>query len=282
MNKSLVYERLKEIPIERIEVFIPRDRDPEIRKRLVESIKNSGLIMPITVIQKHDGTYRLVKGQGRIIAHKDLKIQNIRAFVFLEGELTEKEIIQNWLVENEVRERMSDVDKTRLMKAELEITKSITDVAEKFGMQPTTIKQYIKTLEETTPEVIEMVEKNEISWTKTKEITGASKDKETQKAVAKIVASDKLNIEDTRTVIRKAKELEKKKITVTIPELRSGLRKMNEELKSLRPAVGALKKRLDLITYCIITLLKDKSFRSLLTNEGVQISPELLVLIKRR
>lgn len=281
MNNSSIYERLKEIPIDKITVFIPRDRDPEIRKKLMESIKSNGLLMPITVIQKQDESYQLVKGQGRIIAHNDLKLQNIRAFVFLEGELTEKEIIQNWLVENEVRERMSDVDKTRLMKAELEITKSITGVAEKFSMRPTTIKQYIKTLEETAPEVIEMVDKNEITWTKAKEITGASKEKETQKAMAKIVVDDKLNIQDMRTLMRKAKELEKKKLPVTIPELRNSLRKMNEEIKSLRPVVNALKKRLDLTTYSIITLLKDKNFRNLLTSEGVQISPELLVLVKR-
>jgi len=281
VNNSSIYERLKEIPIDKITVFIPRDRDPEIRKKLMESIKSNGLLMPITVIQKQDESYQLVKGQGRIIAHNDLKLQNIRAFVFLEGELTEKEIIQNWLVENEVRERMSDVDKTRLMKAELEITKSITGVAEKFSMRPTTIKQYIKTLEETAPEVIEMVDKNEITWTKAKEITGASKEKETQKAMAKIVVDDKLNIQDMRTLMRKAKELEKKKLPVTIPELRNSLRKMNEEIKSLRPVVNALKKRLDLTTYSIITLLKDKNFRNLLTSEGVQISPELLVLVKR-
>ncbi len=211
-----IYERVKKIPIDRIKPFISRDRDPAIRKKLKTSIKEYGLIMPVTVIEKKNGKYELVKGEGRVIAHKDLSLSKIKAFVFAESELSEKEIIQNWLVENEVREKMSDIDKVRLMKVEYEITKSISEIARKFKMRPGTVKQYLKTLDEADEEVLDMVEKNKITWTKTKEITAGSKDKSTQRAIAKVVAEDKLSSKDTRTVIKAAQNLKKKKIQVKI------------------------------------------------------------------
>lgn len=280
MSKIGLYERIVKIPINKIELFISRERDPEIREKLKNSIKTNGLIMPITVVKKKNGKFQLVKGEGRILAHKDLRLPVIKAFVFEEGELSEREIIQNWLIENEVRERMSDLDKVRLMKAEYEIERSISKVAEKFKMRPGTAKQYIKTLEETSESVLDMVEKKEITFTKAKEIGAASKTKSTQEAIARVVAEDKLNQKDTRIIIKSAQDLEKKRTRVTVANLRASLRKLREEVNVLKPVVATLQRRYDVLVLGIVTLIKNKNFVILTKKEGIDIPKDMVALAK--
>lgn len=280
MGQVSLYDRIREIEVDKIEPFISRPRDPKIKKELKENIKKYGLIMPVTVIEKKNGKFQLVKGEGRTKAHEDLGLSTIKAFVFQEGELSDKEIVQNWLVENEVREKMSDVDRSRLMKAEYEIEKDIDKVAEKFKMRPGTVKQYIKTIEETSENVLDMVEKKDITFTKAKEIGAASKSKATQEAIAKVVAEEKLNSEDTRTVIRAAQRIEKKNMHVTVADLRASLRKLNEEVKTLKPVVAALEKRYDILVLGIVTLLNDKNFMKTAKKEELAIPKDMMALAK--
>src|SRR5688572_13012075 len=94
------------VDVEKInDIFFARSRDKQGFDSLVDSISRIGLIIPITV-QKKDDQYQLIKGQGRLEAYKELKLPKIKAFV-LDQEVAEKKKIENWLVENAVRQHLS-------------------------------------------------------------------------------------------------------------------------------------------------------------------------------
>ena len=62
--------KLSDVAISKIQIFISRERGEEGFSDLVNSIKNHGLIIPITIQKKGKRKYRLLKGQERLLAHK--------------------------------------------------------------------------------------------------------------------------------------------------------------------------------------------------------------------
>ena len=55
--------------------------DEEKLNDLSESIKEHGLLQPITVFENEDNTYTLIAGERRLRAHKLAKIEKINAIV---------------------------------------------------------------------------------------------------------------------------------------------------------------------------------------------------------
>ncbi|KWT73966.1 MULTISPECIES: ParB/RepB/Spo0J family partition protein [unclassified Variovorax] len=76
---------LRMIPVSRIEVLNPRDRNQQVFDEIVENIQNIGLKKPITVTPRigDDGAekYLLVCGEGRVKAYRKLGEERIPALV---------------------------------------------------------------------------------------------------------------------------------------------------------------------------------------------------------
>ena len=76
---------LKMVPLDRIDVLNPRERNPEIFAKIVENIRAIGLKKPITVTPRPgtDGAerYVLVCGEGRLTAFRTLGETRIPALV---------------------------------------------------------------------------------------------------------------------------------------------------------------------------------------------------------
>ena len=67
--------RYEPIPVERIKIVLPRDREAEQFALNAESIDHVGLMKPIRVNDKfleRTGLYELVCGEGRLLAHQRL------------------------------------------------------------------------------------------------------------------------------------------------------------------------------------------------------------------
>ena len=105
-----------EIQISKINHFIRRERNQEGFKNLVKSIQNYGLLIPVTVLEEKDGLYLLIKGEGRVNAHKALQRATIKAFIFDSKDWDDKNKIVDWLVENKMRQQLSSFDKAQLLK----------------------------------------------------------------------------------------------------------------------------------------------------------------------
>jgi len=269
-NLKIKYQE-KEIKVDKISPFITRERDRKGFEELKESIKKYELINPITVMAKSDGTYLLVKGEGRVLAHKELGFDNIKAFVFEEDAMDMKEVILEWLVENKVREKMTPQDKAQLINLKLKQGGKIKDVAKKYDLRPSTAKQYAKTIEESGDKLMDMIDKKKLSFTHVKEILAAIKKPENREVVAEFVSEEKLPIKDTRTIVKIAKITEEKiKRTLSITDIRDALKAIRTEKHTYKQLFLRNMKRKERLHGILKMLLANIGFEKLLQENGIQ------------
>src|SRR5438067_12553766 len=106
--------RLKQIAVERIrpEQGLDRKRDRDGHRELQRSIEQFGVLTPITVRRAPDGSgdFLLIKGQGRTLACRLLGIDKIPALI-VDDEYAETQKVQQFLVENVARLRLSAADR---------------------------------------------------------------------------------------------------------------------------------------------------------------------------
>lgn len=112
---------------------------------LAISIKEKGLLNPITVMKRPDGRYDLIAGQRRFLACKRNGMKNIPAIIREEMDDTDATIIS--LIENIHRADMAPIDKARAYKSIYTKYKDYAKVARETGVSVSTIKRYISLLE---------------------------------------------------------------------------------------------------------------------------------------
>ena len=108
--------RYEEITIDKVKVVNSRNRDQEQFDMNVESIDHVGLLKPIRVNDKfveRTGAYELICGEGRLLAHKKLGRETIKAEVVT---CTRKEAHLQSLIENIARTRPGSMDFARELK----------------------------------------------------------------------------------------------------------------------------------------------------------------------
>ncbi|HEX9916960.1 MAG TPA: ParB/RepB/Spo0J family partition protein [candidate division Zixibacteria bacterium] len=270
-------DRIEEIEINRIAPLNERRHDKNRIKELAESIENYDLIIPITVIKEEDGTYSLCKGQGRIEAFKLLNENRIKAFVYNKNEVDRKTVIKWWLIENEVREKLSEYDKAYLMSLDYDLLGE-EETAKKYKLRPTTVRQYKKTMDRITPKIREKVKDGNVSFTLMKETLSAIKDSKSAEEVVDYISEEKLDFEEGRAAIAMAKKLIQENKAVSMRELKESFRKLSEQNKLLRPVTADLRTKYDFITEWLSILLKDDTFVSLLKEHNQRIPQNILDL----
>jgi len=111
---------------------------------LANSIKEKGLLNPITVRKKPDGTYELIAGQRRLLACQKLGWKTIPAIVRDVTDETDITIIS--LIENVHRADMNPLDKARAYQKIYDKYKDLKRVAKETGASVSTIRKYLKLL----------------------------------------------------------------------------------------------------------------------------------------
>jgi ParB family chromosome partitioning protein len=108
--------RYEAIPVDKIKVINPRNRDAEQFEMNVESIEHVGLMKPIRVNDKfldRTGLYELICGEGRLLAHQKLGRATVTAEVVT---CTRKEAYLQSLVENIARTKPGSMEYARELK----------------------------------------------------------------------------------------------------------------------------------------------------------------------
>ncbi|MCA9107524.1 MAG: ParB N-terminal domain-containing protein [Planctomycetales bacterium] len=108
--------RYEEIPIEKVKVINSRNRDDEQFDMNVESIDQVGLLKPIRVNDRFlekSGMYELICGEGRLLAHRRLGREVVKAEVI---NCTRKEAYLQSLIENIARTKPDSMDFARELK----------------------------------------------------------------------------------------------------------------------------------------------------------------------
>ncbi|WP_337179095.1 ParB/RepB/Spo0J family partition protein [Hydrogenophaga borbori] len=143
MSRAIEGKEVRVIPIARIAVMNPRERNPVVFAEIVQSIRSVGLKKPITVTAAvgEDGAecFKLVCGEGRLKAVSQLGDTQIAAIVI---EVSEEDAYIMSLAENLARRRYRPIELLtgiRLLHAK---GYSISEISRKTGLS----REYVKDL----------------------------------------------------------------------------------------------------------------------------------------
>lgn len=158
--------RLQQIPVEMIrpEDGLGRKRDRDGHRELRRSIGQFGVLTPITVRRAPDdsGEYLLIKGQGRTLACRILDISTIPAIV-VGDHFADTEKVQQFLVENVARLKMSTVDRALLITHARREGEETADVAKRFGVSASTVRRLEAQLDGATSGEVSALRANNLS-----------------------------------------------------------------------------------------------------------------------
>lgn len=111
---------------------------------LASSIREHGLLNPITVRPRPEGGYEVVAGQRRVLALRLLGQAKVPAVI--RTTLADQQAVAVSLIENMQRADMAPIDKARGLTTLVEQYGSTTEVAKQTGLSPQTIRRYTSLL----------------------------------------------------------------------------------------------------------------------------------------
>ncbi len=125
--------------------FQPRKEfDKEALDELAQSIRQQGVITPVTVRKMPDGTYQLIAGERRFRASQLAGLKEIPAYVRV---ATDNQMMEMALVENIQRENLNAIEVALAYKALIEECRLTHDqLSEKVGKNRSTITNYLRLL----------------------------------------------------------------------------------------------------------------------------------------
>lgn len=113
---------------------------------MVQSIKEHGLLQPITVWRDADGSYELIAGERRLRAFKSAGFKDIEAIV--KKDLSDQQKLGLALIENIQREDLNAIDHALAYKQLMEeFAISQTDIARKVGKSKSAVSNTIRLLD---------------------------------------------------------------------------------------------------------------------------------------
>lgn len=142
-----ILEGVLNIPLTKIESnpFQPRKEFPEdTLQELAASIKEQGLIQPITLRKKDDNTFQIISGERRVKAAKLAGLEDIPAYIRM---ASDQEMLEMALVENIQREDLNPVeiaDSYNQLIEECGLTQEA--LSERVSKKRSTITNYLRLL----------------------------------------------------------------------------------------------------------------------------------------
>lgn len=138
---------------------------------LAQSIKEHGLIHPISVIRKSDNSYMLKAGQRRWLAHKLLKLKKVKAIVETDGSVMDeekkKQLFEIAIIENTQRDNLDPLEFALSIQNALtqRLYKSMDEIARKINKSKSYVSKVLKVLsleEEILKDLLENKSTNDI------------------------------------------------------------------------------------------------------------------------
>ena len=189
--------------------FQPRtDFDQEALTDLADSIKQHGIIQPITVRKLEEGEYELISGERRLRASKEAGLKKIPAYI---REANDQELVMMALIENVWREDLNPIEiaqSYQRMMSELNLTQE--DLENKVQKKRSTISNYTRLLK--LPPSLQSALKDpssDFSMGHAKALIGLKEDQDKLNFFEKII-SEKLSVRKTEELVKKQKALSKK------------------------------------------------------------------------
>lgn len=138
---------ISEVPVAQIKANPNQPRrefDPTALEELAESIRQIGIIQPITVRQMEDGTYQIIAGERRWRASQMAGLLSVPAYI---RTADDENMMQMALVENIQREDLNPIEIALAYQNLIERYNLTQDkLSEKVGKKRTTIANFLRLL----------------------------------------------------------------------------------------------------------------------------------------
>ena len=196
---------VNEVNIDEISVnpFQPRSNfNNTSLQELSISIKNIGIIQPITVRKIENNNYQLISGERRLRACKEIGLKNIPAYV---REANDQDSLEMALVENIHRQDLDAIEIAisyqRLIE---EINLTQEELSDKIGKNRTTISNYLRLLK-LDPIIQSGIRDGFISMGHGRALININSNKD-QLNIYKKIISKNLSVRNTELLVRDLKE----------------------------------------------------------------------------
>lgn len=277
------------IPIDRIEVLNPRERNHRVFDDIVDNIRAIGLKKPITVTPRRSPgdmeRYLLVCGEGRLKAFKSLGEADIPALVV---DVSDEDAFIMSLAENIARRQCSPLELLAGIEQLRDRGYDKKAIAEKTGLTREYIQGVLTLLQKGEERLLVAVERGRIPLNTALAIVGAGNDdKAVQVALQDAYESGKLRgkkllqarrvIERRQTLGRSvARGTPRKREAVTSSSLVRTYQKEVERQKLIVKKAEFAHQRLLFVVGAMRELLADENFVNLLRAEGLDTLPKYL------
>ena len=198
-------QSVNQIEVARIKAnpFQPRmDFDPQALRELKSSIKEKGVIQPVTV-REVNGGYELISGERRLRAVTELGVEKVPAYIIEVN--SKEEMLELAIIENVQREKLNPIEQAvayqRLID-ECNLTQEV--VAQKIGKDRTTITNMLRLLK--LPENIQQsVQREQLSMGHARALLAVD-DEEAQQEIWKKTVKNNYSVRKLEKIIKNWQE----------------------------------------------------------------------------
>jgi ParB family chromosome partitioning protein len=281
---------LRMIPLEKIEVLNPRERNNRMFEQIVENIQSIGLKKPIVVTPRLSGDgehFLLICGEGRFKAFKALGHKEIPAMVM---DVDKESAFIMSLTENIARRKFSPLELLVGIEQLLDQGYDKKAIAEKTGLSLDYVKGIVQLLQNGEQRLLMAVGSGRIPLNAAITIAGAGNDdKAIQAAMQEAYESGKLRgnqlIQARRVIERRRTHgksisggtvARKANADVTTSSLVRNYQREVERQKLLVRKAETAQRNLLFIVGALRQLLADENFTTLLRAEGLDTLPQYL------
>lgn len=219
---------VNEIALSKIETnpFQPRTNfDEESLEELVISIKEHGIIQPITVRKAEDGKYQLITGERRFRASKKAGLKKVPAYV---REAEDENMLELALVENIQREDLDAIEVAISYQRLIDECKLTQEtLGDRVGKKRATVTNYLRLLK-LPAEIQASIRDKELTMGHARALLGIEDPKQQLDVFKKTIQQD-LSVRAVEGQVKKLKE-DKEKGSTSRPDDMEGYEDLREHL----------------------------------------------------
>ena len=201
ISGNYVVGAIANIPLEKIEAnpFQPRNKfEEDTLNELARSIREQGVIQPITVRKLGYDKYQLISGERRLRAAKLAGLNVVPTYIRVAND---QQMLEMALIENIHREDLNAIDIGISYQRLIEECKMTNEeLSERIGKDRTTITNYIRLLK-LPPQIQLAIRDNKISMGHARAIINIE-NTELQLQILKAIVSKNLSVRDVERIVK--------------------------------------------------------------------------------
>ena len=214
--------------------------NPELMEELTASIKENGILQPLTVRELEDGNFELIAGERRLRAAKDAGLETVPVYILSVD--ADVEMMEYALVENIQRVDLKPLEKAEgyaILSGKYDLSQE--DIARRVGKSRPAIANALRLLK-LPPEIKSSLNSGKISTGHALAILALRKSLQMMTLHQKVVREE-LSVRQTEALVKKYSESFKNNLKVKIVALKqSDVIHIENELISLLGTKVAIKK----------------------------------------